>query len=180
MLVFRPGDANEVIETYRAALQHTHGPSTLVFSRQAVPTLDRSKYAAASGVARGAYVLADADPGKPDVILMASGTELQWAVGAYEKLKAEGVRARVVSMPCWELFEAQDETYRESVLPSSVTARVSIEMAATLGWDRYVGPRGKMIGMHSFGASAPLKDLLKRFGFDAEAVVSAAKQVLGK
>ena len=180
MLVFRPGDANEVIETYRAALQHTHGPSTLVFSRQAVPTLDRSKYAAASGVARGGYVLADVDPGKPEVILMASGTELQWAVGAYEKLKAEGIRARVVSMPCWELFEAQDEAYRESVLPSSVTARVSIEMASTLGWDRYVGPRGKMIGMHSFGASAPLKDLLKKFGFDAEAVVSAAKQLLGK
>ena len=180
MLVFRPGDANEVIETYRAALQHTHGPSTLVFSRQAVPTLDRSKYAAASGVARGGYVLADVDPGKPEVILMASGTELQWAVGAYEKLKAEGIRARVVSMPCWELFEAQDEAYRESVLPSSVTARVSIEMASTLGWDRYVGPRGKMIGMHSFGASAPLKDLLEKFGFDAEAVVSAAKQLLGK
>jgi transketolase len=180
MLVFRPGDANEVTETYKAALQHTHGPSTLVFSRQAMPTLDRTKYAPASGVAKGAYILADADGGKPDVILMATGTELQWAVAAYEKLKAESIKARVVSMPCWQLFEAQDAAYKESVLPSSVTARVSIEMASTLGWDRYVGPKGKIIGMHSFGASAPLKDLLKKFGFDADAVVIAAKQVLGK
>ena len=152
----------------------------LVLSRQAVPTLDRTKYAPASGVARGAYVLADADGGRPEVILMASGTELQWAVGAYEKLKAEGVKARVVSMPCWELFEKQDSAYKESVFPSSVTARVSVEMASTLGWDRYVGPKGKIIGMHSFGASAPLKDLLKIFGFDTETVVAAAKQVLGR
>ena len=180
MLVFRPGDANEVTETYKAALQHVHGPSTLVFSRQAMPTIDRTKYAAASGVAKGAYVLADADGGKPDVILMATGTELQWAAAAYEKLTAEGVKARVVSMPCWALFEAQDAAYKESVLPSSVTARVSIEMASTLGWDRYVGPKGKIIGMHSFGASAPLKDLLKKFGFDTDAVVTAAKQLLGK
>lgn len=180
MLVLRPGDANEVTEAYKAVMQHTHGPATLVFSRQAMPTLDRTKYAAASGVAKGAYVLADADGGKPEVILMASGTELQWAVAAYEKLKAEGIKARVVSMPCWELFEAQDAAYRESVLPSSVTARVSIEMGSTLGWDRYVGPKGRIIGMHSFGASAPLKDLLKKFGFDTETVVAAAKQLLGK
>jgi transketolase len=180
MLVMRPGDANEVIEAYKAVLPHTHGPTSLVFSRQAMPTLDRTKYAPASGVAKGAYVLADADGGKPDVILMATGSELQWAVGAYEKLKAEGIKARVVSMPCWELFEAQDAAYRESVLPSSVTARVSVEMAATLGWDRYVGPKGKMIGMHTFGASAPLKDVLKKFGFDTDTVVAAAKQVLGK
>jgi transketolase len=180
MLVLRPGDANEVTEAYKVALQHTHGPSTLVFSRQAVPTLDRTKYASAAGTAKGAYVLADSDGGKPDVILMATGTELQWAVAAHEKLKADGTKSRVVSMPCWELFEAQDVAYKESVLPSSVTARVSIEMAATLGWDRYVGPKGKIIGMHSFGASAPLKDLLKKFGFDADAVVTAAKQVLGK
>lgn len=180
MLVFRPGDANEVTETYKAALQHVHGPSTLVFSRQAMPTLDRTKYAAASGVAKGGYVLADADGSKPDVILLATGTELQWAVAAHEKLKGEGIKSRVVSMPCWALFEAQDAAYRESVLPSSVAARVSIEMGATLGWDRYVGPKGKIIGMHSFGASAPLKDLLKKFGFDTDAVVSAAKQLLGK
>ena len=180
MLVFRPGDANEVTEIYKVALQHTEGPSTLVFSRQAVPTLDRTKYAPAAGAAKGAYVLADADGGKPDVILMATGSELQWAVGAYEKLKAEGIKARVVSMPCWELFDAQDAAYKESVLPSSVTARVSIEMACTLGWERYIGMKGKAIGMHSFGASAPLKDLLKKFGFDADHVVAAAKELLAK
>jgi transketolase len=180
MLVFRPGDANEVTEAYKVALQHTHGPSTLVFSRQAIPTLDRSKYASAAGTNKGAYVLADAEGGKPDVILLATGTELQWAVAAHERLRAESIKSRVVSMPCWELFDSQDAAYKESVLPSSVTARVSIEMAATLGWDRYVGPKGKMIGMHSFGASAPLKDLLKKFGFDADAVVTAAKQLLGK
>jgi transketolase len=180
MLVMRPGDANEVTEAYKAVMPLTHTPATMVFSRQAMPTLDRTKYASAAGVAKGAYVLADADGGKPEVILMATGTELQWAVGAYEQLKTEGIKARVVSMPCWELFEQQDAAYKESVLPSSVTARVSIEMAAALGWDRYVGPEGKIIGMHSFGASAPLKDLLKKFGFSTEAAVSAAKQVLGR
>jgi transketolase len=180
MLVFRPGDANEVVEAYKSAMQHTEGPCTMVFSRQAMPTLDRTKYAPASGAAKGGYVLADAEGGKPDVILLATGTELQWAVGAYEKLKAEGVKARVVSMPCWQLFDAQNAAYKESVLPSNVTARVSIEMASTLGWDRYVGLKGKAIGMHSFGASAPLKDLLKKFGFDSEHVVAAAKELLGK
>jgi transketolase len=180
MLVFRPGDANEVTEAYRVAMQHAHGPSTLVFSRQAIPTFDRTKYAPASGVAKGAYVLAEADGGKPEVILMATGTELQHCVAAYEKLKAEGIKARVVSMPCWEIFEQQDAAYKESVLPAAVTARVSIEMGATLGWDRYVGPKGKMIGMHSFGASAPLKDLLPKFGFVPDNVVAAAKQLLGR
>lgn len=180
MLVMRPGDANEVTEAYKAALQLTHTPVTMVFSRQAMPTLDRTKYASAAGVAKGGYVLADADGGKPEVILMATGSELQWVVAAYEKLKAEGIKARVVSMPCWELFEEQDAAYKESVLPSSVTARVSIEMAATLGWDRYVGAKGKMIGMHTFGASAPIKDLLNRFGFSADAVVKAAKELLGR
>src|ERR1700739_571507 len=180
MLVFRPGDANEVTEAYKAVLPRTHGPATLVFSRQAMPTLDRTKYAPASGVAKGGYILADAEGGKPEVILLASGTELQWAVAAYEKLKAEGIKARVVSMPCWEIFDEQDAAYKESVLPSGVTARVSVEMAATLGWERYVALKGKTIGMHSFGASAPLKDLLKKFGFDAETVVAAAKQVLGR
>jgi transketolase len=180
MLVFRPGDANEVTEAYKSALQHPHNPSTLVFSRQPIPTLDRTKYASAAGAAKGAYILADAEGGKPDVILLATGSELQWAAGAYEKLKAEGIKARVVSMPCWTLFEQQDAAYKESVLPANVTARVSIEMASTLGWDRYIGPKGKAIGMHSFGASAPIKDLLKRFGFDAEHVVAAAKELLGK
>jgi transketolase len=176
----RPGDANEVTEAYKFAIQHLHGPTTLVFSRQAMPTLDRTKFAPASGVAKGGYVLVDAEGGKPDVILIGTGTELQHCVAAYEKLKAEGIKARIVSLPSFELFEKQDSAYRDSVLPPSVTARVSIEMASTFGWDRYVGPKGKSIGMHSFGASAPLKDLLKKFGFEPENVVAAAKQVLGK
>ena len=180
MMVLRPGDANEVTETYKTALQHTHGPCTLVFSRQAMPTLDRTKYASASGVTKGGYVLADAEDGKPEVILIGTGTELQWCVGAYEKLKDEGIKARVVSLPCWELFEKQDAAYKESVLPASVTARVSVEMGSTFGWERYTGPKGKIIGMRSFGASAPLKDLLKHFGFDVDTVVAAAKQTLGK
>ena len=180
MLVFRPGDANEVTEAYKVAVQHLHGPSTLVFSRQPMPTIDRTKYAPASGVAKGGYVLADADGGKPEVILMGTGTELQHCVAAYEKLKAEGIKARIVSMPCLEIFDQQDAAYKESVLPAAVTARVSIEMAATLGWDRYVGPKGKIIGMHSFGASAPLKDLLPKFGFGPDYVVAAAKQLLGR
>ena len=180
MLVFRPGDANEVTEAYKVAIQHVHGPSTLVFSRQPMPTIDRTKYSAASGVAKGAYILADADGGKPEVILMGTGTELQHCVAAYEKLKAEGIKARVVSMPCLEIFDQQDAAYKESVLPAAVTARVSIEMAAALGWDRYVGPKGKIIGMQSFGASAPLKDLLPKFGFGPDYVVTAAKQLLGR
>jgi transketolase len=180
MMVLRPGDANEVTEAYKVIMQHTHGPSTLVLSRQAMPTLDRTKYAPASGAAKGAYVLADAEGGKPDVILLATGTELQHCVAAHEQLKAQGIKSRVVSMPSWYLFEQQDAAYKESVLPAAVTARVSIEMAATLGWDRYIGPKGKAIGMHSFGASAPLKDLLKKFGFGPEQVVAAAKQLLGR
>jgi transketolase len=180
MLVFRPGDANEVVEAYKIAIQHTHGPSTMVFTRQAMPTFDRTKYAPASGVAKGAYVLADAAGGKPDVILLSSGSEVGLCAAAYEKLTSEGVKARVVSMPCWELFERQDAAYRESVLPASVTARVSVEMESVFGWDRYTGPKGKIIGMRSFGASAPLKDLLKKFGFELENVLAAAKEVLGK
>ena len=180
MLVFRPGDANEVVEAYKIAMQHTHGPSTLVLTRQAMPTFDRAKYGAVSGVAKGAYVLADAPGGKPDVILMASGSEVGLIMSASEKLAAEGIKARVVSMPSWELFEKQDAAYRESVLPASVTARVSVEMQSVLGWDRYAGPKGKIIGMRSFGASAPLKDLLKKFGFEVENVIAAAKEVLGK
>ncbi len=180
MLVFRPGDANEVVESYKVALQHTHGPSTLVLTRQAMPTFDRTKYGAVSGVAKGAYVLADAPGGKPDVILMASGSEVGLIMSAYEKLSAEGIKARVVSMPCWELFEKQDAAYKESVLPAGATARVSVEMQSVLGWDRYVGPKGKIIGMRSFGASAPIKDLLKKFGFEVGDVVAAAKEVLGR
>jgi transketolase len=180
MLVLRPGDANEVVEAYKVALQHMHGPSTLVFTRQAVPTFDRTKYASAAGVAKGAYILAEASGGKPDVILMGSGSELSLCVEAADKLNVAGIKARVVSMPSWELFERQDAAYKESVLPASVSARVSVEMASTFGWERYVGLKGKMIGMRSFGASAPLKDLLKKFGIQVDNVVAAAKEVVGK
>jgi len=180
MIVLRPGDANEVVEAYKVIMQLRHSPATLVLTRQALPTIDRGKFAPASGVAKGAYILADAANGKQDVILMATGSEVQLCMAAYEKLKAEGINARVVSMPSWELFEKQDAAYRESVLPSGIAARVSVEMAATTGWERYVGAKGKMIGMHSFGASAPLKDVLKKFGFVAENVVATAKEVLGK
>jgi transketolase len=180
ILVLRPGDANEAVEAWKLAVSHIHGPTALVLSRQAMPTLDRTKFAAASGVAKGAYVLGDAPGGKPDVILMGTGTELSLCVAAQEKLAAEGVKARVVSIPSFELFEKQDAGYKESVLPASVTARVSVEMASTFGWERYVGPKGKMVGMHSFGASAPLKDVLKKFGFTVENVVAAAKEALGK
>ncbi|HEV2196283.1 MAG TPA: transketolase [Candidatus Acidoferrum sp.] len=179
MLILRPGDANEVVEAYKVILQHAHGPSTLVLTRQAVPTLDRTKYAPASGVARGGYVLADS-AGKPDVILMASGSELSLCVDAYEKLKAAGIKARVVSMPSWELFEQQDAAYKASVFPPEVTARVAVEMASPFGWERYTGPKGKILGMRRFGASAPLKDLLKKFGFSADNVVAAAREALGK
>jgi transketolase len=180
MIVMRPGDANEVVEGYKVAIQQRHTPTTMVLTRQALPTYDRTKFAPASGVAKGAYVLIDAEGGKPDVILIGTGSEVHLCVEAYEKLKAEGIKARVVSMPSWELFDKQDAAYKESVLPVSVAARVSVEMAATFGWERWVGPKGKMIGMHSFGASAPLKDVLKKFGFLTETVVAAAKEVLGK
>ena len=180
MVVFRPGDANEVTEAYKIVAQLKNRPATMVFSRQAMPTLDRTKFAPASGVAKGGYVLLDAEGGKPDVILIATGTELQHIVAAADLLKAEGIKARLVSLPCFELFDEQAAAYRDSVLPPSITARVSIEMSSTFGWDRYVGPKGKMIGMHSFGASAPLKDLLNKFGFTPQHVVQAAKEVLGR
>jgi transketolase len=178
-IVLRPGDANEVVEAWKIALQRAHGPALLVLSRQAIPTLDRSKYASAEGVGKGAYVLADAPGGKPQVILLGSGSEVYLCVDAYEKLKAEGIAARVVSMPSWEIFEMQDAAYKESVLPSNVTARVSVELGATLGWERYVGPKGQMIGMHRFGASAPWKDLQKKFGFLPDTVLAAARKAIG-
>jgi transketolase len=180
MIVLRPGDANEVVEAWRVILQLQHSPATLVLSRQAMPTLDRSKYAAAAGVAKGAYVLADAPGGKPDVILMGTGSELSLCVEAYEKLKSEGINARVVSMPSWELFDKQDSGYKNTVFPANVTARVSVEMAATFGWERYTGSKGRNIGMHRFGASAPLKDLLKYFGFTVDKVVQEAHAVLDR
>ena len=176
LVTLRPCDANEVAEAWRVIMQMNHGPVILALSRQALPTLDRTTYAPASGLQKGAYVLADADGGKPDVLLLATGSEVALCVEAYEKLKADGVKARVVSMPSWELFEKQPQAYRDSVLPPSVTARVSVEMASTFGWARYVGPTGCAIGMTTFGASAPLKDLLKKFGFTVEHVVAAAKE----
>jgi transketolase len=180
LITLRPGDANEIVEAWRMIMQFSHDPVVLVLSRQALPTIDRTKYAPASGVAKGAYVLADADDGKPDVLLLATGSELNLCLQAYEQLKAEGMKARVVSMPSFELFERQSPEYRESVLPAAVTARVSVEQAATLGWARYVGLTGKSIGMETFGASAPLLDLQQKFGFTLENVVAVAKAQLAK
>jgi transketolase len=178
LIVLRPGDANEVTEAWKIIAQLQHSPAVLVLTRQNLPTLDRSKYASASGVAKGAYVLADAPGGKPEVILLGTGSELSLCVDAYEKLKAEGIKARVVSMPSQEIFEQQDAAYKESVLPSDVTARVSVEMAATFGWGRYTGLKGRNVGMHRFGASAPLKDLLKFFGFTVDTVAAEARAAI--
>jgi transketolase len=180
LVVLRPGDANEVVEAYRYVLRLRHEPAVLALSRQALPTLDRRKYAAASGVARGAYVLADTPGASPEVILIASGSEVSLVVDAHEKLVAEGIRSRVVSMPSWEIFEHQTQEYRDTVLPPKVKARVAVEQGSTLGWDRYVGEAGYVIGMKTFGASAPLKELQKKFGFEPGRVVAAAKEVLGK
>jgi transketolase len=180
LVTLRPGDANEVVEAYRYIMRLHHEPAVLVLSRQPLPTLDRSKYAPASGVARGAYVLAD-PPGKnPEVILIASGSEVILALQAHEKLIAEGTRSRVVSIPSWDIFEHQAKEYRDSVLPPGVTARVAIEQASTFGWERYVGTDGRVIGMKTFGASAPLKELQKRFGFEPDQVAAAAKELLGR
>ena len=180
LMLMRPGDANEVVEAWKVIMQLRHEPAVLVLSRQAMPTLDRTKYAPASGVAKGAYVLADAPGGKPEVILLGTGSEVSLCVAAYEQLKSEGIKARVVSMPSWDLFEHQDEDYKEEVLPPDVKARVSVEMGAVLGWSKYVGPTGISIGMRSFGASAPLKDLLKKFGFTQDKVVAAARETIAR
>jgi transketolase len=177
LIVLRPGDANEVTEAWRVIAPLKHQPVVLVLTRQAMPTLDRTKYAPASGVAQGAYILADSE-GTPEVILIGTGSEVSLCVEAYEKLKSEGVKARVVSMPSWELFEQQDEAYREKVLPRAVTARVVVEQAAAFGWERWVGLSGKVIGMRTFGASAPLKNLLQKFGFSTEKVIEAAREVM--
>ncbi len=176
--VIRPCDANEVAEAWRVMMQQTHQPSALVLTRQNVPVLDRSRYASAEGLQRGGYVLADCK-GQPDVILIGTGSEVSLAVDAYEDLSSDGVRARVVSLPSWYLFDLQPPDYRESVLPEAVQARVAVEQASTLGWDRYVGPRGRIVGMHTFGASAPLKEVQRKFGFTPERVVEAARELLG-
>jgi transketolase len=178
MTLLRPGDANEVTEAYRVALSQKHRPAIIVLSRQPLPTLDRTRLAPASGVAKGAYVLADPPQGVPEIILIATGSEVSLAVAAHDLLVADGIRSRVVSMPSWDIFEQQPREYRDRVLPPAVTARVAIEQASTFGWSRYVGERGEVIGMETFGASAPLKELMKKFGFEPENVVAAAKEVL--
>ncbi len=180
LVVLRPGDANEVVEAYRVVMQLRHQPAVLALSRQPLPTLDRKRYAPAAGVARGAYVLADAPGGSPELILIATGSELSLAVQAHEKLLADGIRSRVVSMPSWDLFEHQPQEYRDGVLPPEVEARVAIEQASTFGWERYVGPKGRIIGMHTFGASAPLQELQKKFGFEPDRVVAMARELLGR
>jgi transketolase len=178
LVTLRPADANEVVEAYRYIMQLRHKPAALVLSRQALPTIDRNKYASAAGVPNGAYVLADAPGRKPEVLLIASGSEVILALQAHEQLVAEGIRSRVVSMPSWDIFESQPQEYRERVLPPAVKARVAIEQASTFGWERYVGLTGRIIGMHTFGASAPLKELQKKFGFEPDQIVTAAKEQL--
>ena len=180
LVTLRPGDANEVVEAYRYVMQLRHEPAVLALSRQPLPTLDRRTYAPASGVAHGAYVLADAPGGSPEVILIATGSELSLAVEAHEKLLAERIGSRVVSMPSWDIFEHQTQEYRDRILPPHVTARVAVEQGSTLGWERYVGTSGRVIGMHTFGASAPLKELQKKFGFEPDRVAAVAKELLGR
>jgi len=180
LVTLRPADANEVVEAYRYVMQLRHRPVVLALSRQPLPTLDRRAFAPAAGVARGAYVLVDPPGGPPELVLIASGSEVSLVVEAHEKLLAEGIRSRVVSMPSWEIFDEQTQEYRDSVLPPAVKARVAVEQASTFGWERYVGSSGRVIGMTTFGASAPLKALQKKFGFEPDQVVSAARQLLGK
>ena len=178
--VLRPGDANEALESWKIAIQSKHRPTMLVLTRQALPTVDRTKFGSASGTAKGAYVLADADGGKPEVILIGTGSMVTCCLAAYEKLTAAGVKARVVSMPAWDLFEKQTQEYRDQVLPPAVLARVAIEEAATFGWSQWVGTGGAVIGMKSFGMSAPLKDLNKHFGFTPENLEKVAKEQVAK
>jgi transketolase len=176
MIVLRPCDANEVTEAWRVIMQQKHQPVCLILSRQNLPTLDRKKYAAASGVAKGAYVLAEAEGGVPEVIIIGTGSEVSMCLDAHKALTAKGIKARVVSMPSWELFEMQNQAYRDSVLPPDIKARVSVEQASTFGWAKYVGMTGATIGMHTFGSSAPLKDLQQKFGFSPEKIAEAAEK----
>jgi transketolase len=180
LVTLRPGDANEVVEAYRYVMQLRHEPAALVLSRQPLPTLDRTKYAPASGVAKGAYILADSPGANPEIIFIATGSEVSLAIEAHEQLRASGVRSRVVSMPSWDIFEHQPQAYRDSVLPPGVKARIAVEQASTIGWERYVGAEGRVIGMKTFGASAPLKELQKKFGFEPDHLVAAAKALLAK
>jgi transketolase len=179
LVVLRPGDANEVVEAYRYVLQLRHQPAVIALSRQPLPTFDRRKYAPAAGAARGAYVMADAPGGPPEIILIASGSEVSLVVAAHEALASQGIRSRVVSMPSWDIFEHQPQSYRESVLPAEIKARIAVEQGSELGWDRYVGAAGRVIGMETFGASAPLKELQRKFGFEPERIVDLAREMLG-
>ena len=179
LVVLRPGDANEVVEAYRYLLQLRHQPAVIALSRQPLPTFDRRKYAPAAGVARGAYVMADAPGGPPEIILIASGSEVSLVVAAHEALASQGIRSRVVSMPSWDIFEHQPQSYRESVLPAEIKARIAVEQGSALGWERYVGAAGRVIGMETFGASAPLKELQRKFGFEPERIVDLAQEMLG-
>jgi transketolase len=180
LITLRPADANEVVESWRVIVGLGHQPACLVLSRQLLPTFDRTRYAPAAGVSRGAYILAEAVNGKPAVILIGTGSEVALCIKTYEELEQKGIPARVVSMPSWELFEQQDQSYRDRVLPPDITARVSVEMGSVFGWDRYVGATGAKIGMHTFGSSAPLKDLLQTFGFTPDKVLAAAKEQIAK
>ena len=183
LVVLRPADANEVVEAWRLIMQLRHEPVALILTRQAVPTLDRSRCAPADGLQRGAYVLLDAPDGRPEVLLLATGSEVSLCVEAHRRLEADGIRTRVVSMPSWELFERYCRyypEYREQVLPSAVAARVSVEQGSTLGWARYVGDRGVALGMETFGASAPLQELQKKFGFTPENIVATARRLAGR
>ena len=180
LITLRPCDANEVAEAWRVVLGLKHQPACLILSRQPLPTLDRSRFSAASGVARGAYVLADLGDAPPQIILMGTGSEVSLCVAAAEQLAASGLPVRIVSMPSWELFEQQDEAYREVVLPDAIDARVAVEQASTVGWARYVGRRGAVVGMHTFGASAPLKGLLTKFGFTPDHLVTVAREQLAR
>jgi len=180
LTVFRPADATETAEAWRAAIANTTGPTALLLTRQNLPTIDLTKYAPAAGVRRGGYVLWDSRPGKPDVILIGTGSELEVVMRAADTLAAEGIGVRVVSLPSWELYDAQDAAYRESVLPAACRARVAVEAGLRLGWERYVGLDGAVIGMDGFGASAPYQKLYEAFGITAEAVVARAKALLGK
>ena len=178
LLVIRPADANEVSEAYKVVMPLKDKPAALVLTRQGLPTLDREKYASAEGLQRGGYILADTPDGRPDVILIGTGSEVSLCVAAHEQLAAEGIKARVVSLPCWELFDVQPEEYRDAVLPPNVLRRVAVELGIRQGWDSYIGPAGRFIGMSSFGASAPAGTLMKHFGITVENIVAAAKNVL--
>jgi transketolase len=180
LTVLRPADANEVVEAYRYILQLRHQPALLALSRQPLPTFDRAKYASAAGVARGAYVMADSTGGPPEILLIASGSEVTLIVEAHEALTAKGIRSRVISMPSWDIFEHQPQSYREEVLPPGVKLRLAVEQASAMGWERYVGDHGRVIGMKAFGASAPLKELQRKFGFEPEKVVAVALEMLGR